>query len=94
MREKGHEVGQLDRAPIRELLRLRPVNETLEQRGVSFLRVLGLAAFVAQVLQEIFDQCLHLLVLAADQSHIKHGRAGWPRTHAAVHCGLDFSHDP
>lgn len=38
---------------------VRPNNEFFEQGGVSALRVLGLTAFVPQVLQKIFNQSTH-----------------------------------
>ena len=35
------------------------MNELAEQRRVGLLGVSGLAAFVAQILQKVFDQILH-----------------------------------
>jgi hypothetical protein len=35
----------------------------MEQRGVSFLRVFRLPAFVPQELQKIFDQIFHARIL-------------------------------
>ena len=50
---------QLDRFPIRQILFCRPGGEFVQQRGVGFLGVLRLPAFVAQVLQKIFNERLH-----------------------------------
>jgi hypothetical protein len=38
---------------------LGPSNEAAKERGVSSLSMGGLAAFVAQMLQEILDEILH-----------------------------------
>ena len=54
MREERHQVREFDGFPVGQFLRVRPLHEMTEQRGVSLLRVLGLSAFVAQELQEIF----------------------------------------
>ena len=43
---------------VRFCLAAQSVN-FFEQRGVGFLRVLRLPAFMPQVLQEIFDENLH-----------------------------------
>ena len=59
MREKRHEMFQLDRWPVREILFRRPRGEFAEQRGVSFRRVVRLPALVARVLQKIFDERVH-----------------------------------
>src|SRR5581483_2817086 len=52
-------VPQLDRFPIVQTLLGGPTNKLFEQGGVSALSMLRLPAFMAQVLQEIFDQSFH-----------------------------------
>jgi hypothetical protein len=42
-------------------LRRSPCGEFAKQRGVSFRSVIRLPAFVAQVLQKIFDEILHVI---------------------------------
>jgi len=66
-------MGKLHLTPVTELLKFRLVDKLPQQGGVGFLRVLSLAALVAQVLKEIFNQILHescgpLINLAAAQS--------------------------
>ena len=60
--EERHEMFQLDLIPVGEFCLPRPGDELVQQAGVSFLRVLRLAAFVAEVLQEVFDEGVHGLV--------------------------------
>jgi len=55
---------QFDRFPIRQVLFGRPIGEFFQQRGVSFLGVLRLPAFMTQVLQKIFNERLHGLNVA------------------------------
>jgi len=57
--EERHEVTQFNGFPILQTLLLRPRDEFVEQRSVSALGVLGVAALVAEVLKKIFDQGLH-----------------------------------
>ena len=57
--EKGHQVRELDRFPVRQALLLGPGDELAQQRGVGPLGVLGLPAFVAEVLEEVLDQLIH-----------------------------------
>ena len=45
--------------PVCKALFLRPGDELVQQRGVGPLRVLGLAALVAEVLEEVLDQLIH-----------------------------------
>lgn len=52
---------EFDLLPILQAMAGGPVDEFVEQSGVSFLRVLRLTAFVAQVLKEVFDEGLHAL---------------------------------
>ena len=59
MLQVGHQVVEFDRFPVGEALLLGPGDELVQQRGVSFLRVLCLAALVAEVLEEVFDQLVH-----------------------------------
>jgi len=55
---------QFDLLPIRQLLFGRPRCESTEQRRIGPRRVIRLTAFVTQVLQEIFDQRLHVRRIA------------------------------
>ena len=48
-----------DRLPIVNALPLGPVNEAVQQRGISFLRLFRLPFFVADVLQKIFYRRIH-----------------------------------
>lgn len=57
--EEGAQVRQLDPPPVRDRLILRPSDESAEERSVSALCMLGLPAFVADVLKKVFDQLLH-----------------------------------
>ena len=50
---------QLDGFPIGEPLLGGPSHKFAKQRSVSPLRVFGLPALMAQVLEEIFDESLH-----------------------------------
>lgn len=50
VREERHEMRELHRRPVSELLFLRPGDETIQQRGVGFLCVFGLPAFMPQEL--------------------------------------------
>ncbi len=54
-------MAELDRLPVRKPLLAGPGDEFVQERGVGSLRVLRLPAFVAEVLQEVFDQSLHRL---------------------------------
>ena len=60
--KERHEMFQFDLFPVGDFLPACPRNETIQQPSVSFLRVLRLAAFVAQVLQKIFDERVHCFV--------------------------------
>ena len=53
---------QFHRLPIGKPCFPGPGHKLAQQRGVRPLRVLRLAAFVAQVLEKIFDQGLHSAV--------------------------------
>src|ERR1017187_3598102 len=64
MLEKGHEMFQFDLLPVRQILFFRPCGELAEQRRVSFHRVVRLPALVAQVLQKIFNERLHVTRIA------------------------------
>lgn len=57
--EKRHEVLEFDVFPIGKVLLCGPGDEFIEQGGVGPLRVLRLPAFVAQVFEKIFNECLH-----------------------------------
>jgi len=59
MLEKRHQVPELNRVPVGQVLLGGPRDEFVEQRCVGFLCMLGLPAFVPQVLEEIFDERLH-----------------------------------
>ena len=57
--EKFHQVRKPDGLPLSDPLAIGPIHEPAQQRGISFLGVFGLAAFVAEVLQEVLDQVVH-----------------------------------
>ena len=50
---------QLDRFPIRQFFLFSPDDELIQQRRISPLRVLGLAALMTQVLEEILNERVH-----------------------------------
>src|SRR2546430_640293 len=52
-------MAQLNRSPGLQSLLSRPGHELIQQRRVSPLRVFRLAAFMAQVLEKIFNEALH-----------------------------------
>ncbi len=52
---------QFDGVPVGELLLTSPVGEPVQDIAVRLLGMLGLAPLVAEVLPELFDQCLHFL---------------------------------
>src|SRR5208337_3878411 len=52
-------MAQFNRVPVREPLLAGPGDEFVQQGGVGPLRVLCLAALVAEILEEVFDQGLH-----------------------------------
>src|SRR4029077_15229704 len=57
--------------PILEPLLLGPNNEFIQQRGVGALGVLGLAAFVAEMLEEVFNERVHGSQLLPGQSLVR-----------------------
>jgi hypothetical protein len=54
--EVGGEVGELDFRPALDVLGFGPGDEALEGGGVGFLGEFGAAAFVAEGLEEIFEE--------------------------------------
>lgn len=51
---------QLNLFPVGQIVFSGPGNESAEQSGIGLGRVIRLAALVAQVLQEIFNERLHV----------------------------------
>jgi hypothetical protein len=50
---------EFHRLPIVQTFGFCPLDESPEERRISALGVLGLAAFTARILQKIVDQVLH-----------------------------------
>ena len=57
--QKPEQMGQGDLAPVLQFVTGGPFNESVQGVSVGFLGGFTLAAFVSQVDQEIFHQCLH-----------------------------------
>ena len=60
MLEKGHQVFEFNLLPIGKIFLRGPGNEFIQQRRVGSLRVLRLPTLVAQVLEKVFNECLHI----------------------------------
>ena len=50
---------ELDLAPLVELALVRPADESAQKSRVGFLRIWRLAAFAAQILQEVVYERVH-----------------------------------
>src|SRR5688572_20589565 len=57
--QEGSQMRQFYLRPTPQALVFRPENEFLKQTGIRLLRLLGLAALIAQVLEKILDQLVH-----------------------------------
>ena len=60
---------QCDLPPLLNLMCLRPFHEMMQQRRIGLLSVIGLASFVAEILQKILEQGIHGMALFSDRFH-------------------------
>jgi hypothetical protein len=61
LKKERRQVRQFDRTPVANPVLFRPANKPAEKSGIGALCMLGLAALVPQILQEILNQLLHAI---------------------------------